>query len=120
MRPTSHSTPRRERRHTSTTLEIETRSDVARLALAPDGRLLVAIDVDGCGVAVKDARGDGATCTLRGGGLSLAGVVDAIERARARLYVHAFSVSVVSLEEVFAALARRGAMLRKEAYDRAT
>ena len=43
-------------RHASYTLDVETRSDIARLALAPDGRLLIAVDVDGYGVVVNLAR----------------------------------------------------------------
>ena len=43
--------------HTSSTLDFETRSDVDCVAVSPDGRLLLVIDVDGYAVAVNLARG---------------------------------------------------------------
>ena len=42
--------------HTTTTLDFETRSDIARIALSPSGRLLLAVDVDGHALAVNYPR----------------------------------------------------------------
>jgi periodic tryptophan protein 2 len=42
--------------HETTTLDFETRSDIARLALSPNGRLLVAVDVDGHAVCANLPR----------------------------------------------------------------
>jgi periodic tryptophan protein 2 len=38
------------------TLDFETRSDIARIALSPNGRLLLAVDVDGHALAVNLPR----------------------------------------------------------------
>ena len=43
--------------HTSSTLDFETRSDVDRIAVSPDGALLLAVDVDGYALAVSLSRG---------------------------------------------------------------
>lgn len=43
--------------HTSRTLDFETRSDIQYITISPDGRLLVAIDVDGYAVVVNANRG---------------------------------------------------------------
>ena len=44
------------RSHSSITIDVETRSDIARLAVSPDGRLLLAIDVDGYALVVNLPR----------------------------------------------------------------
>ena len=43
-------------KHASTTLDAETRSDITRLVLSPDGRLLLAVDADGYALAINYAR----------------------------------------------------------------
>ena len=42
--------------HETTTLDFETRSDIARIALSPNGRLLIAVDVDGHALCVNLPR----------------------------------------------------------------
>ena len=43
--------------HSAATLDFETRSDIERIAVSPDGRLLLAVDADGHALAFNLARG---------------------------------------------------------------
>jgi periodic tryptophan protein 2 len=43
--------------HTSSTLDFEARSDVDRIAVSPDGRMLLAIDLDGAAIVFNLSRG---------------------------------------------------------------
>lgn len=43
-------------RHSSFTLDVEARSDIARICVSPDGGLLVIIDVDGYALVVNLRR----------------------------------------------------------------